>query len=328
MIPTNVSMVTPDSETHRVEIPMEQAGERLDVVLSALFPDYSRSRLQRWIKDGAVQVGDRVVIKQRERVVGGEQITLQMVMEAEGEWLPEEMSLEICYQDEDIIVVNKPIDLVVHPAAGNRTGTLLNGLLYHDPGLIQIPRAGIVHRLDKDTSGLMVVARTLRAQGALVEQLQARTVKREYEAVIVGALTGGGKVDKPIGRHPVDRKRMAVVRSGKEAVTHYRLLERFSAHSHIRLQLETGRTHQIRVHMAHLHHPLVGDPVYGGRLRIPAGCSEELQQLLRGYRHQALHAVQLGLEHPGTGEQMSWSSPRPDDMERLLEQLRRDRDAQ
>jgi 23S rRNA pseudouridine1911/1915/1917 synthase len=315
------------TESYTQEAPFEMSGERLDIVLASLFPDYSRARLQRWIKDGAVQIDGVVKTKQKDKLYGGEVISLQVVLEPEGEWLPEQMPLEICYEDDAILVVNKPINLVVHPAAGNRTGTLLNGLIHYDPKLIQVPRAGIVHRLDKDTSGLMVVARTLQAQTALVEQLQARSVKREYEAVVVGSLTGGGQVNQPIGRHAVDRKRMAVNRAGREAITHYRLLERFRSHCHIRLQLETGRTHQIRVHMSHLRHPLVGDSVYGGRLRIPSGCSEALQELLRGYGHQSLHAIQLGLEHPVTGESMSWQSERPADMEQLLAQLRHDRDA-
>ena len=317
-------MTTTQTDILSITVPLDLAGERLDVVLSRLFPDYSRARLQRWIKDGWVEIDGAVVQKQRGVLYGGESINLQVELEPEGDWLPEPIPLDIYYEDDSIIIINKPINMVVHPAVGNRTGTLLNGLIYYDPALIQIPRAGIVHRLDKDTSGLMVVARTLQAQKSLVEQLQARSVKREYEAIIIGTITGGGQVNQPIGRHPADRKRMAVNANGKEAITHYRLVERFTAHTHVRLQLETGRTHQIRVHMAYLRHPLVGDMTYGGRMQIPRGCSDTLLQMLRDYRHQALHAVQLGLDHPVTGEYMVWQSPRPEKMEQLLSQLRMD----
>lgn len=301
----------------------------MDQVMAAIFPDFSRSRIQRWIKDGQVMVNGVQHTKPREKLIGGEELILTAQMEAEGEWKAEPMELSVVYEDDELMVINKPVGLVVHPAAGNPDGTLLNGLLHHAPKLIEIPRAGIVHRLDKGTSGLMVVAKTLRAQTSLVEQLQERTVKREYEAVVLGVLTGGGCVDEPIGRHPVDRKRMAVSRntdSGKHAVTHYRVVKRYRAYTHIRVQLETGRTHQIRVHMAHLRHPLVGDTVYAGRLQLPKGASEQLVETLRGYRHQALHAVQLGLQHPVTGEDMLWQSELPEDMQHLLAAL--DDDAQ
>lgn len=309
-------------------VPPEHSGQRMDQVLAAIFPDFSRSRIQRWIKDGQVSVNGTIQTKSRVKLVGGEKLTLNAQMEAEGEWKPEPIELVIVYEDDDLLVINKPVGLVVHPAAGNPDGTLLNGLLHHHPKLIEIPRAGIVHRLDKGTSGLMVVAKTLKVQTSLVEQLQERTVKREYEAVAMGVLTGGGCVEEPIGRHPVDRKRMAVVRngsdSGKHAVTHYRVIRRYRAHTHIRVQLETGRTHQIRVHMAHLRHPLVGDAVYGGRLQLPKGGSDEFKEVLRGYSHQALHAVQLGLQHPVTDEAMLWQSELPEDMQQLLAALEQD----
>jgi len=237
---------------------------------------------------------------------------------------PEPIPLDIVYEDEALLVINKPAGLVVHPAVGNWKGTLLNALLHHVPALAQIPRAGIVHRLDKGTTGLLVVAKTLEAQTSLVEQLQARSFTREYDAVVNGVLTGGGKVDAPIGRHPVDRKRMAVVRNGKPAVTHYRVAERFRAHTHIKVQLETGRTHQIRVHMAHQRFPLIGDPVYGGRLRLPPESGEVLIQMLRGFSRQALHASRLGLVHPQTGEYMEWQAAIPEDIEQLLAVLRQD----
>ncbi len=310
-------------QTLHAEIPAELAGKRLDQVLAELFADYSRSRLTQWLKDGKVLV-DGEQRKPRDKVAGGEQVSLTVELQRDERFEPEPIPLDIVYEDESIIVINKPAGLVVHPAAGNWQGTLLNALLYHDPNLAAVPRAGIVHRLDKLTSGLLVVARTLEAQTSLVEQLQQRSLTREYDAVINAVLTGGGKVDAPIGRHPVDRKRMAVTNSGKPAVTHYRLAERFRAHTHIKVKLETGRTHQIRVHMAHLKYPLVGDPVYGGRLRLPPASSELLQQTLRRFPRQALHASRLGLQHPQSGEYMEWQVPLPEDMEQLLEVLRQD----
>jgi 23S rRNA pseudouridine1911/1915/1917 synthase len=307
----------------QVEVPLELAGARLDQALAELFPDFSRSRLQQWVKQGSVLV-DGKVLRSKDKLLGGESIEIDVQLEAETTFTPEPIPLEIVYQDDALIVINKPAGLVVHPAAGNWQGTLLNALLHHDPEIATVPRAGIVHRLDKETTGLLVIARTLEAQTALVEQLQAREFTREYDAVINGVLTGGGTVDEPIGRHPVDRKRMAVVRNGKPAVTHYRLSERFRAHSYIKVQLETGRTHQIRVHMAHRHNPLVGDPVYGGRLRIPPACSPELEQVLRHFHRQALHASRLGLIHPSSGEYMEWTVQLPEDIQVLLEALRQD----
>ena len=304
-------------------IPEAWAGQRLDQALARLFPDYSRSRLTAWLKAGRITV-DGAQWRARDKVSGGERVRLAVVLEAEGDWRPEPIPLDIVFEDEHLIVVDKPAGLVVHPAAGNPSGTLLNALLHHDPALARLPRAGIVHRLDKDTTGLLVVARSLPAQTSLVNQLQARSLLREYQAVVTGVLVAGGTVDAPVGRHPVQRKRMAVTPSGKPAVTHYRVVERFRAHTWIRCRLETGRTHQIRVHMAHIQHPLVGDPVYGGRLRLPPGCSESLAEVLRGFRRQALHAGRLGLVHPETGEALEWTSPLPDDMRELLDTLRED----
>jgi 23S rRNA pseudouridine1911/1915/1917 synthase len=307
----------------QAEVPLELVGSRLDQALAELFPDFSRSRLQQWVKDGSVLV-DGKVLRSKDKLLGGESIEIDVQLEAETTFTPEPIPLDIVYQDESLLVINKPAGLVVHPAAGNWQGTLLNALLHHDPAIATVPRAGIVHRLDKETTGLLVVARTLEAQTALVEQLQAREFTREYDAVVNGVLTGGGTVDEPIGRHPVDRKRMAVVRNGKPAVTHYRLAERFRAFTYIKVQLETGRTHQIRVHMAYRHNPLVGDPVYGGRLRIPSGCTPELEQMLRHFHRQALHASRLGLTHPQSGEYMEWTAPLPEDIQTLLEVLRQD----
>jgi len=299
------------------------AGYRLDQALAELVPDYSRSRLQQWIKAGGVTVDDRVP-KTRERVHGGETVLIAAEITAETASLPEAIPLDVIYEDAALLVINKPAGLVVHPAAGNPAGTLLNALLHHDAALAHLPRAGIVHRLDKETSGLLVVARSLTAHKKLVAALQARQVRREYLAVVNTVLTAGGTVDAPIGRHPVDRKRMAVVGGGKEAVTHYRVMERFRAHTLLQLQLETGRTHQIRVHMAHLRCPVTGDPVYGGRLQIPRGAGEALASALRGFRRQALHAWRLELAHPDSAAPMAWEAPLPADMARLIDILRAD----
>ena len=327
MAPSGINESDDNSELEEqllhAEVAHEQAGRRLDQVLAELFSDYSRSRLTQWLKQGQVEV-DGEQRKPRDKVLGGEQIALRVKLERDQRFDPEPIPLDIVYEDASIIVLNKPAGLVVHPAAGNWKGTLLNALLHHEPNLDAVPRAGIVHRLDKLTSGLLVVARTLEAQTSLVGQLQDRSLTREYDAVINAVLTGGGKVDAPIGRHPVDRKRMAVVNSGKPAVTHYRVAERFRAHTHIKVKLETGRTHQIRVHMAYLKYPLIGDPVYGGRLRMPPASGELLQQTLRRFPRQALHASRLGLIHPQSGEYMEWQVPLPEDMQQLLEVLRED----
>ncbi len=301
----------------------EHAGKRLDQVLAVIFPDYSRSRLQEWVKEGLVTVDGRVR-RPRDKLLGGERVELEARWEERVEDSPQPIPLDLLYEDRELLVINKPAGLVVHPAAGNPDSTLLNALLHYDQSLAGLPRAGIVHRLDKDTSGILVVARTPGAHKSLVDQLQARRIKREYRAVVCGVLTAGGTVDQPIGRHPVNRIRMAVTAAGKPAVTHFRVLERFRAHSYLQVNLETGRTHQIRVHMAHIRYPLVGDPLYGGRLRIPAGASEALQETLRGFRRQALHARILGLSHPETGEWMEWEQEIPEDMEGLVQTLRED----
>lgn len=305
----------------QAEVPHSMLGERLDVAAAELFDSYSRSRLTEWIRSGQLQKDGRAA-KPRDKVLGGELLTLDAELEAQGEWVAEAIELNIVYEDDDILVIDKPAGLVVHPAAGNYTGTLLNALLYHCPSLEQVPRAGIVHRLDKDTTGLMVVAKNLEAHSDLVAQLQERTVSREYEAVVIGVMTGGGCVEAPIGRHPKQRKKMAVVdQGGKHAVTHYRLIERFDNHTHIRLKLETGRTHQIRVHMAHIGLPLVGDPAYAGRFKIPKGVTALQLDTLKNFPRQALHAAQLGLDHPRTGDYMEWQSQLPEDFAHLLEVL-------
>lgn len=314
-------MSAPDTRT--VSIPPEMAGLRLDQALAELFSEFSRARLQQWIREGQVRLDGRRP-RPKDKVLGGERVELEAVAEPQEVHAPEAIPLDVVYEDEQLLVIDKPAGLVVHPAVGNRAGTLLNALLHHAPELATVPRAGIVHRLDKDTSGLLVVARTLTAQHRLVAQLQARAVKREYQAIVVGCMTAGGTVDAPIGRHPVDRKRMAVVGRGKPAVTHYRVLERYRAHTRLRIQLETGRTHQIRVHMAHIRFPLLGDPVYGGRLRLPVGASPELVAALRGFRRQALHARRLGLVHPESGAWMEWEAGLPADLTALVEVLRTD----
>ena len=307
-------------------IPEAMAGRRLDQALAAMFPDFSRSRLQQWIKAGEVQIDGRAW-SPKDKVSGGESVTIAGTLPEETACAAEPIPLEVIFQDEDILVVNKPAGLVVHPAAGNPDGTMQNALLHLDPNLSGLPRSGIIHRLDKMTTGLLVVARTLRAHTHLVDQLQARRFVREYDAIVHGVMTAGGTVEAPIARHPVDRKRQAVVEGGKPAITHYRVAERFRAHSYIKVRLETGRTHQIRVHMAYVQYPLVGDPVYGGRLRVPRGASPRLREMLQHFRRQALHAGRLGLQHPVTGEPLEWQAPVPEDMQELLDVLRQDRDA-
>lgn len=314
----------PEIESLQGQIPLEMAGKRLDIALAELFAQYSRARMQNWIRAGLVRVDEREWRQPKEKVQGGEFVAVQAIVEREDTHQPEPIPLDIVYEDDSLIVVNKAVGMVAHPAVGNRQGTMLNALLHHAPELHNVPRAGIVHRLDKETSGLLVVARNLIAQNNLVEQLQAREFSREYEAVVIGPMISGGTIEAPIGRHHIDRKRMAVTESGKEAVTHYRIAERFRDYTHVRVNLETGRTHQIRVHMTHIRHPLVGDPVYSGRLRIPKGSSEELMGVLRGFKHQALHAVRLGLHHPETEEWMEWEVPIPADMKELLAILRRE----
>ncbi len=305
-------------------VPDLLVGKRLDRAIAEMFPDFSRMRLKEWILAGHVSVDGKVVTKPRAKLIGGEDITIEAEIEEAVTYAPEDIPLDIVYEDDHILVVNKPTGLVVHPGAGNSDGTLLNALLFHFPDIVHVARAGIVHRLDKDTTGLMVVAKTVEAQTHLVTSLQARQITREYEAICTGTLTGGGMVNEPIGRHPTKRTHMAVNEAGKEAITHYRIAEKYRAHTRLRLRLESGRTHQIRVHMAHLTHPLVGDPVYGGRAKPPKGCEKELLSLLRNFGRQALHAAMLSLEHPITGELMEWHAPIPDDMVRLSACLRQD----
>jgi 23S rRNA pseudouridine1911/1915/1917 synthase len=313
-------------------IPARLAHQRLDQALSALAGQYSRTLLQQWIKAGCVALDGAVVREQRRAVAAGQTIVVEAHTEERQDDRPQDIQLNVLYQDADIIVLNKPAGLVVHPGAGCKDGTMLNALLHYAPELAQLPRAGIIHRLDKDTSGVLVVARNLAAHKKLVDALQARVIKREYAAVVCGQIIAGGTIDAPIGRHQTKRTAMAVMMraggrgssgggAGREATTHYRVVQRFAHHTYLQVILETGRTHQIRVHMAHIGHPIVGDPVYGGRLRIPRNTSAALRDMLHGFHRQALHAAKLTLQHPRTGKEMEFVAPLPADMEQLLTTL-------
>ena len=313
----------PEEQLYEAEVGPELAGARLDQALAALFPDYSRSRLQTWTREGRVSVNG-AARRTRDKVALGDRLVLRAVAEQQVRCEPQDIPLRIVFEDESIIVIDKPAGLVVHPAAGNPDGTLQNALLFHDPRLVELPRAGIVHRLDKDTTGLMVVARSQAAHKRLVDAIAAREVKREYRALVVGNMPAGGVIDLPIGRHPTQRTRMAVNPLGKPSVTHFRVLEHFRGHTLLKVLLETGRTHPIRVHMAHLRHPIFGDPVYGGRLRLPGGASAELKQVMRGFKRQALHAKRLELQHPLSSRAMRFSCAIPADMRTLIDALAAD----
>jgi 23S rRNA pseudouridine1911/1915/1917 synthase len=312
-----------NSKKQILTVPEELSGLRLDQALARMFPEYSRSRLKEWFLAGAITVegGPK---RPRDAVAGGETVTLVPKAEAEVRAAPEPIRLDVVYEDDDLLVVNKGAGLVVHPGAGNPGGTLMNGLLHHAPALEAVPRAGIIHRIDKDTTGLLLVAKTLPAHTSLVRQLADREISRSYLAICNGVLTGGGTIDQPIGRHPVDRKRMSIQQDGKPAVTHFKVLERFRAFTYIDVKLETGRTHQIRVHFAWRRHALVGDQVYGGRLALPKGASEPVIDMLRGFKRQALHATRLAFEHPASGEGVVLEVPPPDDFQALLTVLRED----
>jgi len=306
-------------------IPESHAGLRVDVALQQLLPEFSRSKLQAWIKNEFIYV-NQAPVSSKHKVYAGDEIKIIIQLNPEQHaFLPEAIPLDIIFEDETLLVINKPAGMVVHPAVGNWSGTLLNALLHHTPDIAHIPRCGIVHRLDKETSGLLVVAKTLSAQTHLVQQLQARTVKREYRAIVWGQLWKNGVVNHPIGRHPSIRTRMAIHLSGKPAITHYEILERFGVHTYLKCNLETGRTHQIRVHMQYLKAPIVGDPVYGLKSIMPIkSMSDELRQHILGFHRQALHAIRLGLIHPLSGEAMEWSIDLPEDMKLLLEMIRQE----
>lgn len=300
-----------------LSIPDEWAGKRIDVALSGLLPNISRSQLQHWIRCDRIKV-NQANVKPKDKVKGGESVEISPLIETQHLFEPEPMDLEIVYEDDELLVINKPVGLVVHPAAGNWTGTLLNGLLNYHEQFKHLPRAGIVHRLDKNTSGLMVVAKTSAASFHLVKQLQARTVSREYFAIINGTMTGGGCIDAAIGRHPRDRKKMTVRADGKTAISHYRIIKKFTGNTSVKVNLETGRTHQIRVHMAHINHPVVGDSVYQTRAKWPANCSAELREALQQFPRQALHARKLALIHPAQDQRMEWEIDLPQDITDLI----------
>ena len=307
-------------ETLTIIIPDRMTGYRLDVALSEMMPDYSRSKITAWIKSGDALVNNKT-FKPKDKVNGSQMVMLSLNKKQNNDWSAENIALNIVFEDEDIIVINKQFGIVTHPGAGNWTGTLANALLYYDPSLSKLDRAGIVHRLDKNTSGLMVIARNEKSQKYLIEQLQSHLVDREYSAIVYGHMIAGGTIDEPIGRDPKDRVKQAVSMSGKDATTHYRAIDRFKSHTHVKAILETGRTHQIRVHLSYVGHSLIGDPMYGGRVRFPKKASEELKEALLNFKRQALHSKKLTLAHPISGESMSWKAPLPDDMLELLKVL-------
>lgn len=317
--------MTHDLKTDPVEltIPAEYAGQRFDQVLAELLPDYSRTRLKTWIEGGQVQVKGREM-RPKDPVLGGEQVCVTPLFEVDTRVTAEDIELDIVHKDRHVLVVNKPAGLVVHPGAGNPAGTLQNALLHFEPGLGVLPRAGIVHRIDKDTSGLLIIARTPAAHTALTTMIEAHDVQRHYEAVCVGVMTAGGTIDKPIGRHATDRVKMAIRSDGRDAITHYRVITRYRAHTHVRLQLETGRTHQIRVHLTHSGYPLIGDGVYGKRLVIPKGATPAFDAVLRNFHRQALHATKLEFAHPITQKPVMCEVPLPADMQQLLKALATD----
>jgi 23S rRNA pseudouridine1911/1915/1917 synthase len=309
--------------SRRLAVPVELAGRRLDQAAAELLPEFSRSRLRTWIDAGELTLDGRSV-KARTLLKGGEELVLETELASLVETGPEPIPVVIVHAEEAFLVVDKPVGLVVHPGAGNRSGTLQNALLHRYPELALVPRAGLIHRLDKDTSGLLLVARTLTSQTLLSAALERREIKRTYEAICQGVLTGGGTVDAPIGRHRRERTRMAVLEGGRAARTHYRIIERFRAHTHCEIELETGRTHQIRVHMAHIRAPLLGDPVYGGRPKLPPAPSDELRTALQAFRRQALHATRLRFTHPVTEVALTFESPLAPDLATLLVLLRAD----
>jgi len=307
-------------EMLQIIIPSRLIGGRIDAALAEMLPDFSRSKITHWIKSGDALINKKT-FKPKDKVKGSEIVCLTLNQKKNNDWAPEKIPLDIVFEDDDIIVINKQYGLVTHPGAGNWSGTLANALLYYDSSLSLLDRAGIVHRLDKNTSGLMVIARNDKSQKYLVEQLQSHSVEREYSALVYGHMIAGGSIDEPIGRDPKDRIKQAILSSGKEALTHYRIIDRFKSHTHVKAILETGRTHQIRVHLSHIGHSLIGDSMYGGRVRFPKKADDELKQELINFKRQALHSKKLSLIHPISGELMSWRAPLPDDMMRLLKTL-------
>ena len=308
-------------EKLQIIIPERMSGQRLDAVLSELLPDLSRSKIVAWIKSGKASINNKS-FKPKDKALGNEIVYLSIDQKEKISWTPEKIPLEIVFEDAEIIVINKPFGLVTHPGAGNWNGTLANALLNYDASLLNIDRAGIVHRLDKNTSGLMVVAKNAKSQKYLVEQLQSHSVVREYSAIVYGHMISGGTIDNPIGRDPKDRVKQSVLLNGKKAITHYRVIDRYHNHTHVKAVLETGRTHQIRVHLSHIGHPLIGDPLYGGQVRFPKKAKNELKATLKGFNRHALHSKKITLIHPESGKSMSWKSELPEDMQRLLSALK------
>lgn len=309
---------------HRtLTIPDNLGGMRLDQALAKLLPEFSRTQIQEWIKSSNVSV-DNKHLKARDVIIGGEEIIITAKRKEQPAWEAQPILLDLIYEDDDLLVINKPAGMVVHPAAGNPNNTLLNALLHHCPQLQHLPRAGIIHRLDKDTTGLLVIAKTQASLMNLTAQMKQRTVTRIYQAVVSGLMTSGGTINEPINRHPIQRKKMTVCETGKEAITHYRVIEKYRDHTRIKVKLDTGRTHQIRVHMAHIRYPVLGDPVYGGRLQLPRGASPALVTMLRTFKRQALHAYELELIHPTTQKSIRWQAQLPDDMQELIAVLKAD----
>jgi 23S rRNA pseudouridine1911/1915/1917 synthase len=306
-----------------IVIPTEMNGMRLDQALAKLLPDYSRTQIQEWIKQGSVLLNEKVPTP-RTTVIGTETVTIDATLKPQPTFAAQAIDLNIVYEDEHLLVINKAVGMVVHPAAGNFDSTLLNALLHHAPVLQQLPRAGIIHRLDKDTSGLLVIAKTPASLTHLSRQLKKHSMQRIYQAIVCGVMASGGTVDQPIARHPIVRKKMTVIETGKPSVTHYRVVEKYRAHTRLKLQLETGRTHQIRVHMAYINYPILGDPTYGGRFQIPKKSSQELIDAIRQFKRQALHACELSFVHPATSKEVKFEAPLPADMQHLIQLLKKD----
>lgn len=307
----------------KAEIDPSLTGLRLDQAIAKLFPEYSRAQLQSFIKNGQVKVDGKVAPRSRDKIQVGQQIEIAAELTAKSNWEAEDIPLDIIFADEDLIVVNKPAGLIVHPGAGAPDHTLVNALVHRFPELALLPRAGIIHRLDKNTTGLLVVARNLSAHNFLTQAMQAREIERTYEAIVHGVMTAGGTINADLARHPTQRTKMSVVRSGRTAITHYRVIERFDRYTHVQAKLETGRTHQIRVHFAHIRYPIVGDSTYGKNKTVSVKLPEDLQSALKNFHRQALHAKTLAFAHPSTGEMMSFEAPLPPDMEKLISLLRK-----
>ena len=306
--------------TLKIILPERMKGQRYDSALSEMLPDFSRSKITSWIKYGEALI-DKKIFKPKDKVKGNEVVSIEVRHKNTNDWGPEKIPLDIIFEDDHILVINKPTGLVTHPGAGNWSGTLANALLYYDANLSNLDRSGIVHRLDKKTSGLMVIGKNIKSQKYLIEQMQTHSIEREYSAIVYGNMISGGTVNEPIGRDPKDRIKQAVTRNGKKAVTHYRVIDRYRNHTIVKAILETGRTHQIRVHLSHIGYPLIGDPLYGGRVRFPKKASQELKDVLKAFDRQALHSRKLTLKHPETGNLMSWKTELPEDMRNLLDML-------